>query len=86
MPLSNEKCFRRVVIAIVVVSILAAGTGLYVGFALNDIVLLASVLVTIVMFVALFSEFTGLFKDHLNKNERESAKSKDVSKLKKSTY
>lgn len=86
MPLSNEKCFRTVVITIVVVSVLAAGTGLYVGFALNDTVLLASVLVAMVLFVALLSEFQWLFKDHLNKNERNSAKSKDISKLKKSTY
>lgn len=83
----DEKCNEkfRTVVTIVAVSVLEIGTGFYVGFILKDIVLLASVLVTIVLFVGLFCEFTGLFKDHLNKkNECELAKSIDISKLKNS--
>lgn len=72
----NEKCKKIVIM--VAVSVFEIGTGFYVGFVQKDIVLLASVLVTIVLFVGLLCEFTWLFKDHLNKNERRLAKSMDI--------
>lgn len=83
MPLRNEKCFWTVVFAIIATCILTAIIGFYIGFVLKDIVLLASGLVVIELSVALFSEFTGLFKDQLNIKEQELAKSLDINKLKK---
>ncbi len=83
MPLREEKCFREVIIVIIAISALIVAIGVYIGFALKNIVLLASTLVLIIVFVSLFSEFTGLFKDQLNENELKLASSLDTGKLKK---
>ena len=83
---NSNYCYGTVVITMIAVSVFEIGIGFYIGFVLKDIVLLASVLLTIMLFVGLLSEFTWLFKDHLNKNERELAEYMDISKLKKNTY
>ncbi len=83
MAITNEKCFRLVIIIAIAISAVTAAIGLYIGLAQNDIVLLAATLVVIELFVALGIEFTGAFKDRLSKQERHSAKSSDISTLKK---
>jgi hypothetical protein len=85
VPLKDERCFRVVILTIISISTLIVAIGFYTGFALKNIVLLASTLVLIVLFVSLFSEFTGLFKDRLNEKELKLAPSLDTSKLKKNT-
>jgi hypothetical protein len=83
VPLREEKCFRMVILAIITISALIVAIGFYIGFALKNIVLLASTLVLIILSLSLLSEFTGLFKDRLNEKELKLALSLDPSKLKK---
>lgn len=67
-------------------SVITIIIGFYIGLIQKDIILLATTLVVIELFVSLIVEITGAFKDRLNKKEKELAKLLDIQKLKCKIY
>lgn len=73
---------KNMLFATIGISAIIIIIGFYIWFIQKNVTLLVTALVVIELFVALITEISGIFKDRLNKKEKELAKFLDVQKLK----